>query len=94
MNRQRATQLPISSRPVQQGLFVILALLVTLMAGLVFQRWAQPAVEAPRVPFQIPTQTHFSAVGTASADRGTYTLTPVEQAEPLGERPQEQRWVF
>ena len=59
MNRQRAAQLHLSPLHVQQGLFAVLALLITLFAGQQFLLWdtpmrmmdvdqAQPADEMPR----------------------------------------------
>ncbi|SDS37100.1 hypothetical protein NLK61_12830 [Pseudomonas fuscovaginae UPB0736] len=96
MNRQLAAPLHISSLHVQQGLFALLALLVTLVVGQAFMRWTQPTVEHQRVFFQAPVQTHFSAIGSASAsgDRVAYSLTPVEQADSLGDLPRQDRWVF
>ncbi|BBP73990.1 hypothetical protein CCU68_26635 [Pseudomonas gingeri NCPPB 3146 = LMG 5327] len=94
MNRQRAAQLRISPLHLQQGLFALLALLVTLIAGQAFQRWSQPVVEARPMFFHAPTQTHFSAAGPASVDRGAYTLMPVEQAESPADLPRQERWVF
>ncbi|KPA89694.1 MULTISPECIES: hypothetical protein [Pseudomonas] len=94
MNRQLAAPSRISSLHVQQGLFAVLALLITLVVGQAFMRWTQPTVEHPRVFFQAPVQTHFSAIGSASSDPVAYRLTPVEQAEPLDELPRQDRWVF
>ncbi len=94
MNRQRTVPFRVWLLHLQQGLFALLALLVTLIVGQAFQRWSQPLVEARSVPFQAPIQRHFSAVGSASDDRGAYTLTPVEQAEPVTDMPRQERWVF
>ena len=41
MSRQRAAQLRISPLHIQQGLFAVLALLITLIGGQQFQRWEQ-----------------------------------------------------
>ncbi|QXI28667.1 hypothetical protein [Pseudomonas vanderleydeniana] len=94
MNRQLAASLRISPLHVQQGLFALLALLITLVVGQAFMRWTQPAVEPQRVFFQAPVQTHFSAIGSAASAPVDYRLTPVDQAEPLDELPRQERWVF
>lgn len=52
MNSQRIAQLRISPLHVQQGLFLLLALLVTLIAIQQFQRWSQ-ANEATETRQQI-----------------------------------------
>lgn len=95
MNRQRATQLRISPLHIQQGLFAVLALLITLIGGQQFMHWQlsqQP--EAPRVSFQHPTQTHFSAVRSSVADNAPMRMVDVDQAQPLDEMPRQERWVF
>ncbi|NWB90159.1 hypothetical protein [Pseudomonas agarici] len=94
MKRQRTVSFHVSPLHWQQGLFALFALLVTLIVGQAFQRWSQPLAEARSVPFHAPIQTHFSAVGSASDDGGAYTLTPVEQAEPVADMPLQERWVF
>ncbi|WP_017902663.1 hypothetical protein [Pseudomonas asplenii] len=94
MSRQLAVPLRISSLHVQQALFALLALVITLIVGQAFMRWTQPTVEHQRVFFQAPVQTHFSAIGSASSDPVAYRLTAVEQAEPLDDLPRQDRWVF
>ncbi|MEX3774783.1 hypothetical protein [Pseudomonas sp. MYb118] len=96
MNRQRAAQLRISPLHIQQGLFALLALLITLIGGQQLLSWQlsqQP--EAPRVSFQYPTQTHFSAVrGTPADNNSAMRMVDVDQAQPLDEMPRQERWVF
>jgi hypothetical protein len=95
MSRQRAAQLRISPLHVQQGLFAVLALLITLIAGQQFMRWEQAQQpEARHVSFQQPVQTHFSAVGSQLADSAPMRMMDVDQVQTADElRPQE-RWVF
>ncbi|MFY0730911.1 hypothetical protein [Pseudomonas sp. NFX15] len=94
MNRQHAVHLHLSPAHIQQGLFAVLALLITLIGGQQFARWEQgQQPQAPRVSMQHPTQTHFSAVSSLQADSTPMRMMDVDQAGPVGERHQE-RWVF
>ena len=95
MNRYRAAQLHISPLHIQQGLFAVLAMLITLIAGQQFLRWEhsqQP--EAPHVSIQHPIQTHFSAANSNLADIAPMRMLDVDQAQPLDEMPRQERWVF
>ena len=95
MIRQRAAQLRISPLHIQQGLFAVLALLITLIGGQQLLRWElsqQP--EAPRVSFQYPTQTHFSAARGSVVESEPLRMMDVDQAQPLDEMPRQERWVF
>jgi len=95
MNRYRAAQLHISPLHIQQGMFAVLAMLVTLIAGQLFLRWEQrQQTEAPHVSFQHPTQTHFSASSSKLADIAPMRMMDVDQAQPLDEMPRQERWVF
>ena len=95
MSRQRAAQLRISPLHIQQGLFAVLALLITLIGGQQFQRWEQSQQqEVPRVPIQHPTQTHFSAVSSTAVDSAPMRMMDVDQAQPADEMPRQERWVF
>ncbi|MBK5398383.1 hypothetical protein JFU47_16975 [Pseudomonas sp. TH39(2020)] len=95
MSRQRAAQLRISPLHLQQGLFAVLALLITLIAGQQFQRWEQnQQQEAPRLSIQHPTQTHFSAASSNQADSPPMRMLDVDQAQPADQRPRQERWVF
>ena len=94
MNRPRSAPIHLSPLPLQQGLFAVLALLVTLIAGQQFQRWDQTDVQVQRLPGHALQQTHFSAAAAASISEPTaYRLTSVDQAQVPGES-FEQRWVF
>lgn len=95
MSRQRAAQLRISPLHLQQGLFAVLALLITLISGQQFQRWQQSQQqEAPRLSIQHPTQTHFSAASSNQADSPPMRMIDVDQAQPANEMPRQERWVF
>jgi len=95
MNRYRAAQLRISPLHIQQGLFAVLAMLITLIAGQQILRWEQrQQPEAPHVSIQHPTQTHFSAASSNLADIAPMRMMDVYQAQPLDEMPRQERWVF
>ncbi|MHA6127696.1 MULTISPECIES: hypothetical protein [Pseudomonas] len=95
MNCQRAAQLRFSPLHLQQGLFAVLALLITLIAGQQFLRWEQnQQQEASRVSFQHPTQTHFSAASSGMSDNTSIRMMDVDQARPDDEMPRQERWVF
>ncbi|KPG99470.1 hypothetical protein AEQ67_10065 [Pseudomonas sp. RIT-PI-q] len=95
MSRQRAAQLRISPLHIQQGLFAVLALLITLIGGQQFQSWKQSQQQdAIRVSIQHPTQTHFSAASSNQADLAPMRMMDVDQAQPADEMPRQERWVF
>ena len=95
MNRQRVANLHLSPVYIQQGLFAVLALLMTLIGGQQFLRWEQS--RQPEVPFLSiphPVQTHFSAVSSSQADSPPMRMMDVDQPQPLDQLPREERWVF
>ena len=95
MTRYRAAQLHISPLHIQQGLFALLAMLITLIAGQQFFRWEQSQQpEAPHLSIQHPTQTHFSAASSNLTDIAPMRMMDVDQAQPLDEMPRQERWVF
>jgi hypothetical protein len=95
MIRQRAAQLRISPLHIQQGLFAVLALLITLIGGQQFLRWEQSQQqEAPRVSIQYSIQTHFSAVSSTFAESAPLRMMDVDQAQPVNEMPDHERWIF
>ncbi|KAB0497982.1 hypothetical protein [Pseudomonas vancouverensis] len=95
MNRQRAAQLHISPLHIQQGLFAVLALLITLIGVQQFQRWEQSQQQdAPTLNFEKPVQSHFSAVSSRQADSTPMRMMDVDQASPVGEIRHQERWVF
>jgi hypothetical protein len=95
MNRQRAAHLHLSPVHIQQGLFAVLALLITLIGGQQFLRWEQSQQpQARQLSIEHPTQTHFSAVGSLQADSTPMRMMDVDQASPVGEIRHQERWVF
>ena len=95
MNRQRATQFRLSPLYLQQGLFAVLALLITLIAGQQFLRWEQSQQqEGPSVSFQHPTQTHFSAARSGMDDSASMRMMDVDQHQAMDQSPRQERWVF
>ncbi|HEF4761373.1 TPA: hypothetical protein SAN82_003826 [Pseudomonas putida] len=95
MNRQRATPLHLSPLHLQQGLFAVLALLITLIGGQQFLLWEQSQQqEGPSVSFQHPTQTHFSAASNSMADSASMRMMDVDQHQALDDMPRQERWVF
>jgi hypothetical protein len=95
MNRQRAAHLHLSPVHIQQGLFAVLALLITLIGGQQFLRWEQSQQpQASELSIEHPTQTHFSAVGSLQADSTPMRMMDVDQASPVGEMRHQERWVF
>ena len=96
MNRQRVAELNLSPVPVQQGLFAVLALLITLIGGQQFLRWEQSQQPEALCPvISHPTQTHFSAaVSSGQANSTPMRMMDVDQAGPVGEIRHQERWVF
>ncbi|MBN3863238.1 hypothetical protein HCU66_13460 [Pseudomonas frederiksbergensis] len=95
MNRQGAARLRISSLHIQQGLFALLALLITLVGGQQLMRWEQSQQPEP-VHQSIPhaPQTHFSALGDNLTDSAAIRMMDVDQTQPVDETPAQERWVF
>ncbi|MFJ2365234.1 hypothetical protein ACIPIN_16315 [Pseudomonas sp. NPDC087697] len=95
MNRQRVAQLRISPLYIQQGMFAVFALLITLIGGQQFLRWEQSQQpEAAIAPTHHLTQTHFSAVSSRPADAASMRMMSVDQAEPGAVTLRQDRWVF
>ncbi|CAH0135145.1 hypothetical protein E3Z27_00210 [Pseudomonas mediterranea] len=95
MNLQRAARLPITSLQIQQGLWAVLALLVTLVAGqqLLLWHYSQQPEPAP-VSIHRATQTHFSAVSSVAEASASMRMMDVDQAQPVTDMPRQERWVF
>ena len=94
MTRQSLSQLRVSPLRLQQGLFASLALMVTLIGGQQMQHWQQSQQQAPQFDRPVMTQTHFSSIGSASADSTASQLRVADQESTLGELPAQERWVF
>ncbi|ROM80320.1 hypothetical protein BK654_05360 [Pseudomonas brassicacearum] len=95
MNRQSAAQFRITSLHLQQVLWAVVALLVTLVAGQQLLLWHQSQQpEAPLVSIQRAPQTHFSAVESLSEVSASMRMMDVDQAQPVTDMPRQERWVF
>ena len=94
MTRPRAAQVRISPLLIQQGLFGVLALLITLIACQQYLRWENNQHVEPLISIQHNTQTHFSAVSSSQADLAPMRMMDVDQAQPVDEMPRQERWVF
>ncbi|MBT9264215.1 hypothetical protein KKQ10_04990 [Pseudomonas sp. MG-9] len=94
MTRQRAAQVRISPLHIQQGLFGVLALLITLIACQQYLSWENSQKPEPLISIQYSTQTHFSAVSSSQAESASMRMMDVDQAQPLDQLPREERWVF
>jgi hypothetical protein len=94
MTRPRAAQVRISPLHIQQGLFGVLALLITLVACQQYLRWENSQQVEPLISIQHSTQTHFSAVSSSQAESASMRMVDVDQAQPLDQLPREERWVF
>ncbi|PRA22447.1 hypothetical protein [Pseudomonas poae] len=94
MTRHSLSQLRVSPLRLQQGLFASLALMVTLIGGQQLQHWQQSAQQVPQFERPVMIQTHFSSIGSASADSTAPQLRVADQDSTLGELPAQERWVF
>jgi len=95
MNRQRAAQFRISSLHIQQALWAVIALLVTLVAGQQLLLWHESQrPEAPLVSVQRSPQTHFTSVGNLADASASMRMMEVDQAQTATDLPREERWVF
>ncbi|WP_122350275.1 hypothetical protein [Pseudomonas coronafaciens] len=99
MNSQRIAQFRISPLHLQQGLFLLLALLVTLIAIQQFQRW-NPSSEAAQTiqPF-IHSNSNSNSISyrevSASATKGmSSSVRPVDRLVSVDEVAPQQKWVF
>lgn len=94
MTRPSATAARLSSLHIQQGLFGLLALLLTLIGCQQYLRWEQSQVPEPLISIQHPVQTHFSAVAGRQAEDVALRMVDVDQPQPLDQAPREERWIF
>lgn len=94
MTRPRTAQVRISPLHIQQGLFAVLALLITLIVCQQFLHWENSQRPEPLISVQHNTQTHFSAVSDSQAESASMRMVDVDQLQPLDQMPREERWVF
>lgn len=93
MNSQHIAHLRISSLHIQQGLFLLLALLITLIAVQQFQRWDQSREAAkPHQPLIKSSVSYHSLTRTAQiTDLGP---RPVDGVVSADEVVTPQKWIF
>jgi hypothetical protein len=94
MTRQRAAQVRISPLHIQQGLFGVLALLITLIACQQYLSWENSQRPEPLISMQHATQVHFSAVSSNHTETTSMRMMDVDQVQPQDQMPREERWVF
>ncbi len=95
MNSQRFAQLRISPLHIQQGLFLLLALLVTLIAIQQFQRWnlANEATQ-PRQQFIQTSSISYRGVSAPAVKDMSSSLRNVDGLVSVDEVAPQQKWVF
>ena len=81
----------VSSRHLQQALFLLLAVLVTLIIGQQYSRW-NDSHAASNAPMHAASSLHFTQV-SAHPDVQP-TLQFVDRSAPSDEASQQPRWVF
>ncbi|MBV4486163.1 hypothetical protein HU727_011230 [Pseudomonas sp. SWRI153] len=94
MTRTIAAQVRISPLQIQQGLFGVLALLITLIVCQQYLSWENSRKPEQLISMQHTPQKHFSAVSSSQAENASMRMIEVDQAQPLEELPREERWVF
>ncbi|RMS13103.1 hypothetical protein ALP72_00677 [Pseudomonas coronafaciens pv. coronafaciens] len=95
MNSQRIAQFRISPLHLQQGLFLLLALLVTLIAIQQFQRW-NPSSEAAQTiqPFIHSNSISYREVSASATKDMSSSVRPVDGLVSVDEVAPQQKWVF
>ncbi|MDE1167539.1 MAG: hypothetical protein PW845_19740 [Pseudomonas sp.] len=93
MNRQSVATASISSQHVQQGLFLLFAVLITLLCGQQYQRWSD-SHEAAQIQHRTLIGSTFHSTGAKVAGLATVSRPTLERADTVGEMPAQQRWVF
>ncbi|KPX63794.1 hypothetical protein ALQ99_04058 [Pseudomonas syringae pv. lapsa] len=95
MNSQRIAQLRISPLHLQQGLFLLLTLLVTLIAIQQFQRWNQANEAAqPKQQFIQTSSTSYRGVSAPAVKDMSSSLRNVDGLVSVDEVAPQQKWVF
>ncbi|AOE63126.1 hypothetical protein LOY64_00200 [Pseudomonas corrugata] len=95
MNLQRAARLPVTPLQIQQGLWAVLALLVTLVVSQQLLLWHYSQQPEPvQVSMHRAPQTHFSAVSSVAEASASMRMMDVDQAQPVTDVPRQERWVF
>ncbi|KTB54516.1 hypothetical protein [Pseudomonas syringae] len=95
MNIQRVAQLRISPLHIQQGLFLMLALLVTLIAIQQYQRWDQTSQAAQASQQFLHSSTvSYRSVSSPVVKEASSSLRPVDGIVSVDEVAPQQKWVF
>ncbi|WPO99835.1 hypothetical protein SFA35_00115 [Pseudomonas sp. HR96] len=93
MNRQGLVQAAaVTPQHIQKGLFVMLAVIVTLLVCQQYQRWVDAHTPEPVAFHSTHTQQHFSPA-LAQADTRP-TLQQVEGTAPEQDQPAQPHWTF
>lgn len=94
MISQRIAQLRISPLHIQQALFLLLAVLVTLIAIQQFQHWTQ-ASDAALVKHPVSHSTpSIRAFNAAAVTSEAQAVRPVDGLVSVDEVAPQQKWVF
>lgn len=94
MNRQglvHAAQASVTPQQVQQGLFLMLAMVVTLLMCQQYQRWVDAHTVAPVAMHS--TQAIHARPALAKADQAP-AFQQVDRTLDAGDQSQQPRWVF
>ena len=94
MNSQRIAQLRISPLHIQQGLFLLLALLVTLLAIQQFQHWTQVKDATLAKQQIIHSSVSYRAVSAPVVQSGAPGIRAVDGLVSVSEAAPQQKWVF
>ncbi|RMQ48063.1 hypothetical protein ALQ04_02786 [Pseudomonas cichorii] len=93
MNSQHIAQLRISSLHIQQGLFLLLALLVTLIAVQQFQRWEQSREATHTQQQLVKVSTSYQSLMRTAQINGQGPQ-PVDGLVSADEVATPQKWIF
>ncbi|MFS2156500.1 hypothetical protein ACCD10_03975 [Pseudomonas sp. Pseusp122] len=97
MNSLHFAKSKVSPAHLQQGLFLSLALLITLIVVQQVVHWTSVVQTAPVNPISMIHHTPFTAVTAPATKDAALSFTSVENqaaAKEVGEMPQRQSWIF
>lgn len=97
MNGLHFAKTGFSSMHIQQGLFLSLALLITLIVVQQIGHWTSVTQAAPASHVSLIHHTPFTALTAPSTQDAAVSFASVENqaaAKEVGEMPQRQSWVF
>lgn len=93
MTSQRIAHLRISPLHIQQGLFAIFALLVTLVVGQQFGRWNEHH-DPVQISQHIPVAHSYSTVSASPSIAMVQKYQSAQVTAPVTEQVHTQTWVF